>query len=237
MRVSPVRGGVKIVLFLVLVASVASAQSQCRVAKLEGEVRAGESFVRPIGNGLETRLEPLLSGWILRILPAGKPRPSLDYAELATPPYRSVSPLLVSTDYSFRAQDVVGWNPRRFRFAKDDASFRLLAKAYEGYAHKMPAPPVSQKGLAELVSQAPGGTFTILDAHLVPGTRDQVAAAAMVSTHFAMTAHTIESPGEGRGSTLGKVTWMRFRIAIEVPPGFSVDRRLPVSHQACSEVR
>ena len=40
-----------------------------------------------------------------------------DYAELATPPYESVSPLLLSTDFSFRAQDAVAWNPRRFRYA------------------------------------------------------------------------------------------------------------------------
>ncbi|HEY6374845.1 MAG TPA: hypothetical protein VIX90_04900, partial [Edaphobacter sp.] len=94
----------------------------CVRGVLEGEVHAGEGFVRPIGNGLEVMLEPLASGWILRVLPVGVPRPAHDYAELATPPYQSVSPLLISTDFSFRAQDAVGWNPREFRFAADGQS-------------------------------------------------------------------------------------------------------------------
>ena len=49
-----------------------------------------------------------------------------DYAELATPPYESVSPLLLSTDFSFRAQDAVAWNPRRFRYADNSAEFQRL---------------------------------------------------------------------------------------------------------------
>ena len=76
----------------------------------------GRAMSARSGNGLEVMLEPLASGWILRVLPASGPRPAHDYAELATPPYRSVSPLLISTDYSFRAQDAVAWNPRRFRY-------------------------------------------------------------------------------------------------------------------------
>src|SRR3982751_5665863 len=82
----------------------------------EGEVRAGQQYVKGIGGGIELMLEPLPSGWILRVLPVGVGRPEHDYAELATPPYRSVNPLSISTDFSFRAQDAVAWNPRRFRF-------------------------------------------------------------------------------------------------------------------------
>ena len=90
----------------------------------------GRILSRPIGNGLEVTLEPLPSGWILRVIPKGKPRPPHDYAELATPPYHSVSPLLISTDYSFRAQDALGWNPRRFRFAPDQRSFSRMLNVY-----------------------------------------------------------------------------------------------------------
>jgi hypothetical protein len=203
------------------------------VGTLEGEVRAGESFVRPIGGGLEIMLEPLTSGWILRVLPAGKPRPPHDYAELATPPYHSVSPLLISTDFSFRSQDAVGWNPRRFRFAGNEASFSRLLKAYGEYEAKGGPSPSSQQSLAALVSQAPEGTLTILDARLVPGTGDQASAAAAVASHFAVTAHTVEAPTDGKPTVLGRLTWMRFRIALEILQGFKADRGLDVKLQPC----
>ena len=41
---------------------------------VEGEVQAGQSFERSFGNGLEFMLEPLASGWMLRVLPANGPR-------------------------------------------------------------------------------------------------------------------------------------------------------------------
>ena len=73
--------------------------------------------------GLKFLLEPIASGWIVRVLAAAGRGEPHDYAELATPPYRSVTPLAISTDFSFRAQDAVGWNPRRFRYAANAAAF------------------------------------------------------------------------------------------------------------------
>jgi hypothetical protein len=207
-----------------------SAPITCRTGTLEGEVRAGQLFTRPIGNGLEIMLEPLASGWILRILPAGKPRPPHDYAELATPPYRSATPLLITTDYSFRAQDAIGWNPRRFRFAPDEASFSKMLKAYKDYENKATD---AQQSLATLVSHAPEGILTILDAHLVLGTADQGPAAATVATHFTTTAHTMEKPADGRTTALGRLTWMHFRISMELPAGFTPNPRLAITRQAC----
>jgi hypothetical protein len=235
MRASWSKGAVWVVL-LCRAGTGWGAPASCRVGALEGEVRSGEAFVRPIGNGLEVILEPLASGWILRVLPAGKPRPPHDYAELATPPYHSVSPLLISTDYSFRAQDAVGWSPRRFRFAQDERSFQALLKAYGEYESKGTGSSVAQQTLAGLVSRAAEATFTILDAHLVPGTGDQAAAAAAVAAHFAATAHTLEKPADGKTTTLGKLTGLRFRIAMELPAGFFADRRLAVSKQSCSRL-
>jgi len=205
----------------------------CVRGVLEGEVRAGEEFVRPIGNGLEVMLEPLASGWILRVLPAGGLRPAHDYAELATPPYQSVSPLLISTDYSFRAQDAVGWNPREFRFAADGRSFGQLVDVYGEY-RRSPTPSEGVQGrLAELVSRAPQGRLEILDAHLVPGMADQAKAAAMVASHFGSTAHRIEQPADGKVTPLGRVTWMRFRISLELPVGFRPDKGVRLERSSC----
>jgi hypothetical protein len=178
-------------------------------------------------------LEPLASGWILRVLPAGKARPPHDYAELATPPYHSVSALLVSTDFSFRAQDAVGWNPRRFRFAADEGSFSRLLKAYSEYEAKPGRSPSSQKNLASLVAKAPDGTMTILDAHLVPGTGDQAGTAATVASHLVTTPHTVEAAADGKPTILGKISWMRFRIALELPQGVKADPGLNAKPETC----
>ena len=208
--------------------------AMCRRAVVEGEVQAGQEFVRAIGNGLEVMLEPLASGWILRVLPVGGPRAEHDYAELASPPYRSVSPLQISTDFSFRAQDVVAWNPRHFRFAADKTMFAELSAAYTEY-RSTPVPSASAMNkLTKLVSRAPEGTVQLLDAHLVPGTGDQGKMAAAVASHFDTTAHSLERPADGKATPLGKVTWIRFRISLELPEGFRADRGIAVERYGCS---
>ncbi|HEY6375253.1 MAG TPA: hypothetical protein VIX90_06980, partial [Edaphobacter sp.] len=156
-----------------------------------------------------------------------------DYAELATPPYQSVSPLLISTDFSFRAQDAVGWNPREFRFAADGQSFGQLAEVYGEYrASAVPSEGVKER-LAELVNRAPQGRLEILDAHVVPGVADQTRAAAMVALHFTTTAHQIEQLANGKATPLGKVTWMRFRISFELPAGFRTDKEIRLERNSC----
>jgi hypothetical protein len=182
-------------------------------------VKAGESFVRPIGNGLDAMLEPLPSGWILRVLPAAGPRPAHDYAELATPPYHSVSPLLITTDFAFRAQDAIGWNPRSFRFATTAASFARLLAAYAPYADpNAQATPAQAQALGDALAGTSQASFEIVDAHLIPGSADQWKMAAAVASHFTTTAHVIEPSPDGKPSPLGKLIWLRFRIRLQLPP-------------------
>jgi hypothetical protein len=142
--------------------------------------------------------------------------------------------LLISTDFSFRAQDAAGWNPRRFRFAASEASFNKLLRAYSEYETNPGQSQASQQNLATLVSQSPEAVLTILDAHLVPGTADQARTAANVATHFLTTPHTVENPSDDKPTVLGKLTWIRFRIAFDLPQGFTADRSLEIKQQPCS---
>jgi hypothetical protein len=210
---------------------------------MEGEVRAGESFVRPIGNGLEIRLEALSwgSGWVLRVVPvSGMPKKMpvgiLDYAQLATPPYSAVNPRLLSTDYSFRAQDAVAWNPRRFRYVTGAAEFARLEGAYEKYMRVSPPTAESENKLAAMVSKEPEGTLQILDARLIPGTANQAKTASLVASHFSTTAHTVEEPQEGSGSPLGRLTWVRFRISLDLPEEFVTGEVMNVQTGGCRQV-
>lgn len=184
----------------------------CARAVAEGEVAAGQKFERSFAPGLTFLLEPIASGWIVRVLGEG-PRQPHDYAELATPPYGGMTPLAVSTDFSFRAQDAIAWNPRRFRYAANAARFQRLLGLY---APASAGEAQAVERLTGIVVQQPEATLTVLEARIVPGTNDIGRMAATVAQHLGSTPHMIEAAG---GTPLGRVTWMRFRIELELPSG------------------
>jgi hypothetical protein len=208
------------------------AAGACRVAVIEGEVTEGKGFERVLGGGLKVGLEPVGDGWAVRVVPANGPRGAHDYAELATPPYRSVNPLLVTTDFGFRAQDAVGWNPRRFRYAGNAQTFAGMERVYGRLtAASVPGPGVETE-LAGLVGAAPEGTLEILDARLVPGSADQSAGAAVVASHFQTTAHQVDAAA---GSTpLGRLEWMRFRLRMDLPRGSVAAPGVKTEARACA---
>jgi len=207
----------------------------CRRATITGELNAGKAFTQPIGGGLKLWFQPIASGWILRIVPVTGPLPEQDYAELATPPYQSVTPLSISTDFSFRAQDAVGWNPRRFHFASSPADFAQLQKLYREFiAGGTPPPDGVQAALAHEVAKASEGTLTILDSKLVPGTADQWRMAAAVASHFETTAHTLVEEPNHTTSGLGRLVWLRFRLDLDLPQGLRADPALHLAPRVCA---
>ncbi len=209
----------------------------CRVEVIEGELNAGKGFEQAIGNGLKLWFQPIASGWILRVVPVSGPVGDYDYAELATPPYQSVTPLSLSTDFAFRAQDAVGWNPRRFRFATSDEEFKRLSEVYERYESAGATPPATlEVDLADEVSKAADGKLTIVDAKLEPGMADQWKMAGAVSSHFETTAHTLVMPADGKQSALGKLLWVRFRVELALPAGFKAASGAKVSPHVCGSV-
>jgi hypothetical protein len=229
-----------------MVCSVGVAQKPagaCRRASIEGEVDAGKPFSQAIGNGLEVYLQPIHSGWILRVLPVAGPMPEHDYAELATPPYNSVTPLSISTDFAFRAQDAIGWNPRRFHFAASAAAYGRLYTLYGMYEKAVAMPPGAGRAsaMAKLeqpisgeIAKSPEGTLTILDSRLEAGTADQWRMAAAVASHFSETAHTlVQGPGT-QPTPLGRLVWLRFRIELDLPAGFAANPALHLQPTVCA---
>ena len=205
----------------------------CRRVALEGSVEAGKPFRQPIFSGLDLAFVPLSAGWRLELIPVGVPvTQGEDFAGVATPPYRSVSPLLLSTDFGFRAQDVIGWNPRRFHFAASKEVFKDL----NGKVTRMERgalAPAEMGVLAQLASRQPEGTLEILDARLVPGIADQTPAAATVATHFLTTAHQIDLPPGQPPSARGRVTALRFRVTLDLPDGLRPGRGLRAGSVPC----
>ena len=216
------------------------APNACRHASFEGEVTAGQPFTHPLGNGLIFFLQPIHSGWILRVLPAAGPPgeheyAEHDYAELATPPYQSVTPLSLSTDFAFRAQDAVGWNPRRFRFASSKAAFDRLADVYQRFEQAGATPPAPlQVDLSSEIAQASEGSLTLLDVRLLPGAADQSRGAAAVASHFAQTAHTVVQAPDTPATPLGQLLWIHFRVDLDLPRGFKPSPGLRVVSGTCT---
>ena len=203
----------------------------CRALSITGELQAGKGYSHALGNGLRLWFQPIASGWILRVVPATGPTGDHDYAELATPPYQSVSPLSLSTDFALRAQDAVGWNPRRFKYASSADSFARLKEVYDRFMQAGATPPAPlQVELSDQIAQASEGKLTILDARLTGGTADQSKVAVAVSLHFTGTAHTlVDGPG-GSTTPLGRLLSVCFRVDLLLPPGFhpdSVNRVVP----------
>ena len=221
--------GISVVLAAGRVAHAAKPEMKCSQVSFEGDVRAGEGFEKVFAPGLKFYLEPLRSGWIVRVLAANEPRVPHDYAELATPPYRSVSPLLISTDWSFRAQDAVAWNPRRFRYAANAEVFRRLAGIYDKV---MAGDAVSSARAAELVSAQPEGVLQILDVKMVPGLADQAQMAATVASHLAETPHEVDQ--SQTPSPLGRVEEIRFRVNLELLTGVPGNKGLKIEKIFCS---
>lgn len=205
----------------------------CRRMVLEGEVEAGKGFERAIGGGLKVGLEPIAEGWAVRVVPSAGSRDPHDSAELASPPYQSLSPLIVSTGLGFRAQDAVAWNPRRFRYAATPAAHAALQRLYDKVTGGKKPVPADEAELGRLVAAAPEGTLEILDARLIPGTADQVESANAVASHFGTTAHQIDQPADGKGTPLGRLEWIRFRFSLDVPAGMVPERAIKVVPAPC----
>ena len=212
----------------------------CQAVSFEGQVQAGQSFLQPLGSlshaagaGMVFDLEAVRAGWIVRVLPeavvSGRaPRPAHDAAELATPPYNSVTPLALTTDYSFRAQDAIAWNPRRFQFAAETPSFQKLESAYAAYMAN-PNDAAAGERLAEMAAALPTAELRVLDSRLVPGSANQAQMAAAVASHIAETPHTVEQGS----SPLGAVTWVKFRVTLHLPAGFAAARGLKADKTGC----
>lgn len=213
-----------VLLFVQLFAIVAEAQPpaakkprpSCDLV-FEGEVQQGQNFTHPGPGKLDFMLEWIDSGWIVRLLEHGVPRTAYDYAGIATPPYLSPNPILITTDFSFRAQDAVGWNPRSFQYFRTAAEMQDAVKAYQEYMaappkHPTPASQAAMARLVALTSAAAPASLQILDAHLSGGTNNQTLSASLVASHFLTTPHVMDDPQRGGATPLGALHSLRFRV-------------------------
>ncbi len=215
----------------------------CMRVELEGEVSAGQEWKAAFGQGWRFRVVPIVghSGWDLvvdRDPPAGYP----DALLLATPPYDSINEREIGTTFGLRAQDAVGWNVRSFHFLTNAAVF---VKAQQWFLQIAPGGTKisgsrdeenrAMQRLLELRKGASNGQLRILDARLVPGTRDPQPFAQGWALAFPRTQHEIEQGPAGPASAEGRLAWMRFSIALWLPAGWRFAPGLHPAPVTCPE--
>lgn len=219
----------------------AKAASVCERLTFEGAAEAGKSYSQPIGGGLEFRLVPFPDkspeGWEIRIDPATA-NTYPDYAQVATPPFQSVNPLWLTTAYGFRAQDVVGWNPRQFQFVRSEAEYTPAASAFFSYLepHGNRAAMPQDKALQMLLNLpaiSAHGEFKILDAHLSPGTADPKPGVGEWARRLSSFPHTFDAALTGPGAGAGELHSIRFRITLWLPPGWKSPSGVRHEQAAC----
>ncbi len=254
-------GALRLYLFLMLAGAAAvpaigqsasPPSAQCQRLQFTGEVNAEHQWRAGFGEGWVFRVLPIvshakvdMSGWDLvvdRVHPAGYP----DALLLATPPYNSISEREIGTTYGLRAQDAIGWNPRRFHFLIRPAALREGQRAFLELNRERrllggsaPAPSQAMKqATAELVAlerHAATGEFRILDALIWPGAADPAPYAQNWALQSEKTPHTDESMMGNPPTPLGELDWMRFSITLWLPVGWKAPRRVAASPASCGE--
>jgi hypothetical protein len=221
----------------------------CEKVVLQGEVNAGQEWKAAFGQGWVFRVLPIASGkagysgWDLMVdreQPAGYP----DSLLVATPPYNSINQREVGTTFGLRAQDVIGWNPRSFRFLTSPDAFKESQKLFQvlgGTRHAMETPVVSSReGMAmqrqlKINEKSSAGQFRILEARLTPGVSDAAKYAENWALASPRTPHKFEPAAGGKSTPLGELHWMRFSVTLWLPAGWKAPVELHAVRTACSE--
>jgi hypothetical protein len=215
----------------------------CTRIELKGEVNAGQEWKAAFGQGWVFRLVPVqpgkegYSGWDLvvdRDPSAGYP----DALLLATPPYNSISEREVATTFGLRAQDVLGWNPRSFRFLTDPAAFQQARRLYTAIGPSAkeavtgPQAPTLQQ-LMTINQHSSAGEFRILDARIAPGTADPAPFARKWALQSSRTPHTTDAPLSP--TSRGAFQSIGFSITLWLPSTWRAPKDLHPTPAPCSQ--
>jgi hypothetical protein len=222
------------VALLLPMAAFGAGGASCVKVELSGEVTAGQEWKAEFGEEWLVRLVPIpgYSGWdvvVDRTAGAGFP----DALLLATPPYESINEREVGTTYGLRAQDVIGWNPRSFRFLTKTDALVEGKKLYAELHGPGEAKARASQGLMALMLEASAGQLRILNARIVPGTADAAPFAGRWAAQSSKTPHTT-AEGIGQGSGRGEIQWIRFSITLSLPAGWKAPKGSAV-RSGCSQ--
>lgn len=228
----------------------------CEKIVLTGEVSAGHEWKAAFGEGWIFRVVPIpddrtapgVGGWDL-VVDRGRPAGYPDALLLASPPYHIINEREIATTFGLRAQDALGWNPRKFRFMTSRQAFREAHRLFlqlDRSGAFSPRPAGDKDGRKEkalkrkmqrfltLSKESSPGEFRILDARLTPGEGMVKPYAVNWAQQSASTPHTDAPPPGGQPTSLGDLQWMGFSVTLWVPQGWKTPSELHAEQASCS---
>lgn len=161
-----------------------------------GEVKQGETFLKPVASQLVFRLNPYAegdSGWRIEILPDTKPLPQdFDCSGSVTPPAHGPNDLFLDKPDGWSAAKVPEWNAHQFNFVANPAECKLAWDLFneEEYPSNLSdkQKAAGEERFAKILTGS--GTLKILDSRL--------------GTASANDEH-------------GPILWLRFEVTLEFP--------------------
>jgi hypothetical protein len=190
---------------------------------LHGEVSEGKDWSADLGQGWVFRVVPTakpedrkagrFSGWDLVVDRAGEEYP--DALLLATPPYGSLNEREIGTTFGLRAQDALGWEPRRFHFFTSAAD---LSRGRSLFGAVMGGDAAASRDLLGMVERASAGEFLVTEAKLKLGQGDAPAYGKDWALNLAQVKHQVVQSGEDSKS--GTLVWIRFSVTLWLPSGW-----------------
>ena len=169
--------------------------------RFEGEILRGQIYEHDIGHGLVFRLTPATSneggGWVIGILPAVEPADeTLEFSEIATPPYHSYNDRYLAAAFGYSAREAVQVTVRKFYFVQSvedqqRAADVVNATFYPGTASE--AEKVRAAGEADSVNLGRGQLRII---------------------HSKVTA--------GKAGVPDTIAYVKFEVVLDFSPGFTM---------------
>jgi hypothetical protein len=208
------------------VIQTSTAKAPCLRLSYQGEVAAGQSFSRELGEDLVFRLnpEPASGGWFIEVVPAHATAGThQEYVWVVTPPYHFGNPRYLDTSYGISAREAVRTSPREFNFVLDEQQYQKAAQLVDLAVSSHPQDdPKSQQQFEQ---------------------DGREAMAALMNFPVARGRLWISDSrvkGAARQGDLGSIEWIKFKVELRVPCGFAVvigTGKISLDSSACPELQ
>lgn len=184
----------------------------CRQASLEGEVSAGQDFVRKIGTELYFRLnhEAAMDGWNIEVVPDPNEKGNRrEYSWVATPPYHFWNPRYLDRSYGMSAKQALEQTPREFNFVLEETGYGKLGDLVDKAV--MSHPVSDKRSEEEIEAEAEAAAESLMEFPVAKG-------------KLTILDGRIGTAGEKKEET---IQWLKFKVEFKIPCEFKMEPEGP----------
>jgi len=185
--------------------SISKSPSQKPDVKFTGEISAGNSFERDIGQGLIFRLVPSPAGfgkgWDIEIVPKENPTGGpAEFSSIVTPPYHFYNLRYLNASYGVTAREAVAMSPRAFQFVESTEDFAAASVVVNSVVYSVDW-PANKDSLAAAAARIPlgAGELRVLRSRITAGKNNE---------------------------DLGSIDWLKFEVRLRLHSGLTLQQVL-----------